>query len=175
MKTLMKSTGICILLLLSLTKYSFADRVRVILQQPPPNKFSVAGLSTVHFIIPSICTLTASVNNLLSGSYYFVIKHRNSIETRSANPVTISPSGTTYYDFTTDQSKAFGNNVTQSGTVWSVYSGDINQDGVIDAWDLSQAENGASVGLSGYVNSDVTGDNFVDASDLSIVNNNSAI
>ncbi|MBK8382802.1 MAG: hypothetical protein IPL16_13130 [Ignavibacteria bacterium] len=60
------------------------------------------------------------------------------------------------------------------GSKFCIYSGDINQDGVIDASDLSVADNDASTGESGYVITDVTGDDFVDAQDLSIVDNNSS-
>ncbi|MBK6539627.1 MAG: hypothetical protein IPG09_18370 [Ignavibacteria bacterium] len=56
---------------------------------------------------------------------------------------------------------------------WCFYSGDINQDGTIDASDLSDADNDALTGESGYVNTDVTGDDVVDATDISIIDNNS--
>ena len=49
----------------------------------------------------------------------------------------------------------------------------MNQDGIVDASDLSSVENNAAEGLSGYVITDVTGDDFVDAGDLSILENNS--
>ncbi len=59
--------------------------------------------------------------------------------------------------------------------MYALYSGDVNQDGTIDAGDLSHVENDAANSLSGYFPSDVTGDDFVDAGDLSIVENNSAL
>ena len=135
---------------------------------------SAAGISTNQFIIPPIYTLTATVSNLLSGSYYFVIKHRNSIETWSANPVTISPNGTTYYDFTTNQSKAYGNNMKLTGSVWSVYSGDVDQNGSVDLTDEINIYNDASSFTTGYKVTDLNGNNIVDLSDLLIANNNSA-
>ena len=49
----------------------------------------------------------------------------------------------------------------------------MNQDGIIDASDVSEVDNNASLSLSGYVQSDLNGDDFVDAADLSIVDNNS--
>ena len=55
---------------------------------------------------------------------------------------------------------------------FAIYSGDINQDGIIDAGDLSLVDNDVFNSVSGYVNTDVNGDDFVDASDLSIVDNN---
>ncbi|MBK8553134.1 MAG: hypothetical protein IPL53_19575 [Ignavibacteria bacterium] len=72
---------------------------------------------------------------------------------------------------------AYGNNLklltSSPFPVYGIYSGDVNQDGIVDASDLSQVENDAGNSLSGYVTSDVTGDDFVDAGDVSIVENNS--
>jgi len=53
-----------------------------------------------------------------------------------------------------------------------MYGGDINQDGIIDAGDVSEVENDAANSVSGYVQTDVTGDDTVDASDVSLVENN---
>ena len=58
------------------------------------------------------------------------------------------------------------------GTKYCIYSGDVNQDGIIDATDLSEVDNDAANSLSGYVRTDVTGDDFVDAEDVSIIDNN---
>jgi len=55
---------------------------------------------------------------------------------------------------------------------FAVYSGDVNQDGIVDASDVSTVDNDAFNSLSGYVTSDLNGDYFVDASDLGIVDNN---
>ncbi|HPI54653.1 MAG TPA: putative metal-binding motif-containing protein, partial [Chitinophagaceae bacterium] len=53
-------------------------------------------------------SLVGFPNSMLSNSYYIVIRHRNSIETWSANPVLILTN--TMYDFTTAASQAYGNN-----------------------------------------------------------------
>ena len=82
------------------------------------------------------------------------------------------------YNFTSDAAQAFGSNMKQTDTSpvrYGVYSGDIDQDGTIDATDLSTAENDAASSLTGYVSSDVTGDDYVDAGDLSIVENNASL
>ncbi len=108
-----------------------------------------------------------------AGTYYIVVKHRNSIEAWS------KPGGEIYivgqslsYDFTNSITKAFGNNLILKGSKYSIFSGDVNQDGIIDASDLSLVDNAVFNAVMGYVNTDVNGDNFVDASDLSIVDNN---
>ncbi len=79
------------------------------------------------------------------------------------------------YDFTTANTQAYRENQIQadaSPVRFAVYSGDVNQDGTIDASDVSDADNDSYNSLSGYVNTDVTGDDFVDAADVSIVDNN---
>ena len=76
------------------------------------------------------------------------------------------------YDFSISSDQAFGNNLTLKGNKYCIYSGDVNQDRIIDAEDLSITDNDTFINLSGYVISDVNGDNTVDAGDLSITDNN---
>jgi hypothetical protein len=114
----------------------------------------------------------------LGHNYYIAIKHRNSIETWSANPKTIT--STTSYDFTTAQNKAFDdqNNPPMKSLgdgKFGIYSGDVNQDGTIDANDLQVTENEASQILFGYYLSDCTGDGSPDATDLQITENNAGL
>lgn len=109
--------------------------------------------------------------------YYLVVKHRNSIQTWSKAGGEIFTAATLNYNFTSSSSQAFGNNMTLIDTSplrYAVYSGDVNQDGAVDASDLSETENDAGNSLSGYVKTDVNGDDYVDGSDLSIVENNSS-
>ena len=118
---------------------------------------------------------TFSFSNSLNGVNYFIqIKHRNSLETWSKTTQTFVSNAMTY-NFTTANTQAYGDNQIQadaSPVRFAVYSGDVNQDGTIDASDVSDADNDSYNSLSGYVNTDVTGDNFVDAADVSIVDNN---
>jgi len=114
--------------------------------------------------------------NISAGTnYYIVIKHRNSIETWSSSPVEFSSGVTLTYDFTSAASMAYGNNqiqVDNSPVRFAIYSGDVNQDGVVDASDLALIDNDAFNSVSGYVNTDLSGDDFVDGSDLLIADNN---
>ncbi|MBK8383511.1 MAG: hypothetical protein WAU38_10400 [Ignavibacteria bacterium] len=117
---------------------------------------------------------TFNFKNASNGvGYYIDVKHRNAVETWSRTPQHFT-SSLMNYDFTTSANKAYGNNMILTGGVYSIFSGDVNQDQVIDAADLSQVENDAIIGFIGYVNTDVNGDDFVDANDLSIVDNNSS-
>ncbi len=106
------------------------------------------------------------------GNYYLIIKHRNSIETWSTNPLVLSPEGTSY-NFTFDSSKAYGNNMVKIGNKWCIYAGDINQDNIIDGADVTNCFNASNSGLLGYIITDITGDGFVDGTDVTIVLNNS--
>lgn len=53
-----------------------------------------------------------------------------------------------------------------------IYSGDVNQDGIVDGADASIGNNDAYNFITGYVPSDVNGDSIVDGSDLAIIDNN---
>lgn len=106
-------------------------------------------------------------------SYYLQTKHRNAIETWSKTGGEVFTNSLLNYDFTTAANKAFGNNQILQGSKWCIRAGDVNQDGIADAGDLSQVENDAGKSLSGYVPSDVNGDDIVDAADVSITENNS--
>jgi len=111
-----------------------------------------------------------------SGTYYIVLKHRNSIETWSRlNGESYIPMSLGSYDFTDSISKAYGNNMVQiddSPLKFAIYSGDVDQDQVIDGTDLLIIDNDAFNFISGYVVSDLNGDSIVDGSDVSIAENN---
>ena len=117
-------------------------------------------------------TSNASVlNNTL---YYIQLSHRNSLETWNNGSVFTLSNQT--FDFTTSASQAYGNNIIQvdaSPARFADYSGDVNQDGIIDLNDITIVFNDASNFLTGYQVSDVNGDNIVDLIDLTITFNNS--
>jgi len=112
-----------------------------------------------------------------SGTYYLVVKHRNSIETWSANGIAVTRGGSVNYDFSNSSSQAFGSNMIQvdaSPVRFAIFSGDVNQDGVVDATDAGAIDNDAFNFVTGYVNTDITGDDLVDATDAAIADNNAA-
>ena len=128
--------------------------------------------------ILSAANLTATFNDvyLPAGNYYLTLKHRNSIETWSASTVNIN-GGNVVYNFTTSASQAFGNNLIQvdaSPVRFGIFSGDVNQDGTVDATDLSAIDNDAAGFIAGYVVTDLSGDSFVDGTDFAIADNNAA-
>lgn len=107
----------------------------------------------------------------ISNTYYIVLKTRNAIETWSANPVLIGP--TTTYNFTTAASQAYADNqVEVEPGIWAIYSGDISQDGAIDAFDYLLLEPDIIDGNFGYLLSDLNGDGVVDTFDYLVMESN---
>jgi len=113
--------------------------------------------------------------NVSNGTNYYIdVRHRNSIETWSFSAVAFS-SGTLTYDFTSAANKAFGSNMLQidaSPLKFGIYSGDVNQDGVVDGTDAALVDNDAYNFVTGYVVTDINGDGVTDGSDAAIVDNN---
>ena len=112
-------------------------------------------------------------NATLGHEYYLVIKHRNSIETWSANPVLLSNQFN--YDFTTAATQAYGDNqVEVEPGVFAIYTGDMNQDGFVDSFDFPTLDTDIFNGVSSmYVNTDLNGDGFVDSFDFPLFDVNS--
>jgi hypothetical protein len=117
----------------------------------------------------SIATLPGNI----SGNFYIVIKHRNSIETWSAAPLAFGAASPISYDFSTAASQAFGNNLKQVGSVYVVWGGDATQDGIVDGSDMAAIDNASTATLQGYNPEDVNGDGIVDGSDMAVIDNNS--
>ncbi len=120
---------------------------------------------------------TLSVNTLpaeITGSYYIVIKHRNSIETWSSTAISFGVDNPTTYDFSSSASQAFGGNQALVSDKYVIYGGDVNQDGVVDTADMTPVDNDGSNFVSGYLPTDVNGDGIVDTGDMTIVDNNAA-
>jgi len=112
---------------------------------------------------------TAEINtDNISGSYYLTVKHRNHIETVSADPIDFSNTGS--YDFSTSASQAFGNNQKElESGVYGIYAGDVNQDGSINIDDSGTAITDVRNGLQGYVPCDITGNGSVNIDDSGTV------
>ncbi len=127
-------------------------------------------------VLDSCITLIDSTGNCgaefssisFNDSFYIVIKHRNSIETWSKLPQKFS-NATMQYDFTIDSTMAYGNNLVYKAGRWCIYSGDVNQDGIIDSTDLMIVYNSNIAGESGINVNDLNKDELVEIYDLIIV------
>jgi hypothetical protein len=113
----------------------------------------------------------ASTPGIYNGSYYVTIKHRNSIETTSASPVSFSGSSIAY-NFNTP-AKAYGGNLgLMIDGYYVIFGGDVNRDGGVDTGDMTPVDNSATNYETGYLVTDANGDGSVDTGDMTIVDNN---
>ncbi|MFZ4399880.1 MAG: hypothetical protein ACOYO1_07590 [Bacteroidales bacterium] len=112
-----------------------------------------------------------SIPNTYSGSYYITVKHRNHVETTTANPVSFTDANITC-NFTDAATKAFGSNMKLLAPgVYGLFAGDINGDGLIEPLtDLAAVKATIDTYGSGYVPSDINGDgNIEPLTDLAMV------
>ncbi len=150
------------------------DTVRIKLRSATPPYAIVDSAKTVCSFEGN-AYLVPFLNITGSNQYYVTVNHRNSIETWSKTPLTFSP-GYLSVDFT-DTSGVFGDNVARIDSIpvlYGLFSGDTNQDGTVDATDLSAIDNDAQNFVGGYIVTDLTGDDFVDGTDFAIADNNAA-
>ena len=118
--------------------------------------------------------------NVAPGTYYLDVRYRhlpvfrNGIETWSAVPITIAQYNGGSYDFTSAASQAFGSNQILVGSIYAMYNGDVNQDGVVDGSDGAAIDNAAAIFKTGYVDTDLDANDFVDGSDGAIADNNAS-
>lgn len=108
----------------------------------------------------------------ISDTYYLTIKHRNSIEITSAQPISFSPQAVSY-SFNTP-SKVYGAQLHYQDGRYMLFSGDVNQDGSVDTSDFTSIDNSSSNFANGYLSEDINGDGIVDVADFTVVDNNAA-
>jgi lysophospholipase L1-like esterase len=115
----------------------------------------------------------------ISGRHFYIsVKHQNSMEIWSSDSIQIT--NLTYHDFTENINNTFsnGSNLPQKNiqnNVFGMYSGDVNQDGSIDIFDIQKIENDATSFNFGNQISDCNGDGVVDLVDMQLVENNSGL
>jgi hypothetical protein len=113
--------------------------------------------------------LTVSLSGNTGAAFYIVIYHRNHLPIMSANAV--SESGGTYtIDFTSNSANTYQTTtalVSLSGGKFGMPAGDIDQDGDIDATDLStwRTNNGVGFNYSGNGGADINLDGVINAVD----------
>lgn len=148
-----------------------ADQITVALNDPDNYSTFVYEDACVMLNTDGSASLNVPAN--LNGDYYITIKHRNSIATVSAMPVSFA-SGIINYAFDA-QEKAFGSNLLETADGYFViYGGDVDQNGAVDTGDMTPVDNDSSAFRTGYLNTDCDGNGAVDTGDMTIVDNNSA-
>ncbi|MBK6344401.1 MAG: hypothetical protein IPN08_11045 [Bacteroidales bacterium] len=149
-----------------------ADQITVELHHAFAPYTSAAGPYTVRLNTDGAAKLVLPAS--MGANYFIVIKHRNSIETWTANPVPFAQ-GSVYYNFSTAAGQAYGNNLKLISGQYVIFGGDVNQDGSLDTADMTLVDNDSYNFVTGYVSSDITGDGSIDTGDMTILDNNSAI
>lgn len=155
---------------INLEACAMMDTVKIQLRKtsPPYNPIDSAnGLGGLG--LPHLFNFGKPVDSV---SYYVVVIHRNSIETWSKSGGEIFSNGALSYDFTTAATQAYGNNMVSVSGEWSLYTGDVNQDGVVDLADDALIDNDAFNFVTGYVVTDLNCDNIVDLTDEAYADNN---
>ncbi|NVN97615.1 hypothetical protein HXX01_05345 [Candidatus Nomurabacteria bacterium] len=149
---------------------NIADNIQVEFHQ---NSFPFSKVgNTFSTTVNTEGNIIISLPSSYAGTYYLVVKHRNSIETWSSIPISLNGLSI-YYDFTSSGSQAYGSNLKNIGGKYCMYGGDVNQDGSVDGSDMSLVDNASTSILVGYSNEDSNGDGVVDGADMAMVDNNS--
>jgi hypothetical protein len=141
---------------------SVADVITVQLAQATPPYAIVKTFDNVLLYRNGKSSFTLPTSQ--SGPYYLVIKHRNSVETWSANPISFATGQT--YDFTSSAGSAYGSNQKNVSGKYVIFVGDVTQDGIIDGDDLALMDPDVILGSTGYIVTDLEGSGYVDGDDL---------
>lgn len=115
--------------------------------------------------------ISVPIPSSFTGSYYVIIRHRQSIETWSKNPVSFAGS-IINYNFTSAAGQAFGNNMKDllgNGTVWGLFTGDLNHNGYVELDDVNAVYTASRYSASGYMIEDIDGDGYVEIDDVNKV------
>lgn len=103
--------------------------------------------------------------------YYIQVSHRNSIATWSGSTPSFN-SDYINYTFISASSQAFGSNMVNVGGKWSFYTGDVDQDGVVDVTDVGLIDNDSFNFATGYLSTDLDCNDIIDITDLAYADNN---
>ena len=150
-----------------------ADHITVELHSSTPGYYSTLVYRATDVALTSTGTATFTIPASYNGTYYITVKHRNSLETVSATPVSFT-GGIITLSFGTPASVYGGNLLLMADSGYAIYGGDVSQDGAIDLSDFAPVDNLAAEFATGYLPEDVNGDGGVDLTDFAIIDNNAA-
>ncbi len=149
-----------------------ADSIRVYLHRADfPNVIVDSAIGTMN----TSAIWNGTFGLALSGNYYKVLDHRNSIRTWTNSGLTYTRGGNAHFNMITPSGQAYGNNqkhVCSPTNYWAMFSGDVNKDGSINGLDLARIDNDVFNFVTGYVKTDLNCDGQVDALDAALADNN---
>ncbi len=134
--------------------------------------------STIVWSLPDVplsTSGTAEINipAVHGGSYYVTVRHRNSIATTTALPVSFA--GSIISCSFALPSDVYGGNLKLSAdSRYLIFGGDASQDGSVDTGDYTPVVNDATRYIRGYIYTDIDGNGSVDTGDYSIMVNNAS-
>ncbi|MBK9404432.1 MAG: hypothetical protein IPN57_07855 [Ignavibacteria bacterium] len=167
---------------------TYVVNLTIALEACPSNNITVAlytsgcGLiasQTIAYTGPGAYTVAIPYTTISNATTCWIkVTNENSLVIWSSALSTFTASAVSY-NFTTGLSQVFGNtNLINVGGVWSMISGDVNQDDAVDGTDLADIDNDAISGVPGSISgnpTDLNCDGFVDSSDLSYADNNATV
>ena len=149
-----------------------ADHITVELHSA--TNYSTIVYSASDVPLSTTGSATVIIPATYNDTYYITIRHRNSLQTVSATAESFS--GSTIEQSFGSPANVFGGNLVQMPDLsYAIYSGDVNQDDIIDLGDSSPVDNQAAMAGSGYIPEDINGDGLVDLSDFVAIDNNAAM
>ncbi|MCY7362822.1 MAG: right-handed parallel beta-helix repeat-containing protein [Ignavibacteria bacterium] len=113
--------------------------------------------------------------NANPGKYYLQLRHFNTIETwsKTGGEILFSTLSELNYDMTNSASQVYGSNEILVGSKYCMFSGDADQNGIVDTSDISITDNDVYNALTGIrIITDYNADGIVDGFDLSVTDNN---
>lgn len=129
---------------------------------------ALAAIDSVNF------TANCNFINYQTGDYYFSVKTKNSLETWcKSGGINLTP-GINSYDMTSSAPQAYGSNMVLQGSRYCIYSGNVNNDQIIDSDDLTLVDNDILNYSGGAALTNLNGDGIVDIVDMAIVDRNAA-
>ena len=150
-----------------------ADHITVELHSSTPGYYSTLVYRATDVALTTTGTAAFTIPATFNGTYYIAVKHRNSLETVSAMPVSFS-GGVITQSFGTPADVYGGNLLQMADMGYAIYGGDVSQDGAVDLSDFAPVDNQAAEFATGYLPEDVNGDGGVDLTDFAIIDNNAA-
>jgi len=150
-----------------------ADHINIELHSSLPGDYGTIVFIVTDIPLSTAGTATINVPAIFNGSYYITIKHRSSLTTVSATPVSFEGSSVSQ-SFGTP-SDVFGGNLKRTfDGRYVIFGGEVYQDDLIDSWDAGLVDNKSAQAATGYLIEDVNGDGLVDSWDAGTIDNNSS-
>ena len=135
---------------------------------------SAADYGTIAFTAKEVpLTIGGTVNvrvpGYLNESYYITIRHHNSLMIVSATAVSFENANINK-SFSTPADVYGGKLKQMTDNRYAIFTGDVNQDNIIDLSDVSSIYNVYSIGgFSGYIPEDVSGDGEITKTDTEFI------